>query len=101
MPNTIIVKAKAVNNLGTDVAFSAALALNDGTKDIAAKFSLTVSGSTIPMVGITQYGKLAGLVADDTTAFSVTATPLDGSSATTASTTVAAILAADIGDSLG
>lgn len=101
MPNTIIVKAKAVNNLGEDTAFSAALALTDGTKEIAAKFSLTVSGSTIPMVGITQYGKLAGLVSDDTTALTVTATPLDGSAATSASTTVAAILAADIGDSLG
>lgn len=100
MPNSIILKAKAVSELDEYSAFSVALALNDGTKDIAATFSIDSEAVTLPMIGVTEYGKLVGLVTDDSTAFTVTATPLDGSAATEADTTVADVIGADIGDSI-
>lgn len=102
MANSIILKSKAVTEVGTDIAFSVGLAMSDGTNEIAAKFSIDTDETTLPMIGITEYGKLVGLVASSSTStpFSVTATPLDGSSALEVDSTVAAVLAADPDESI-
>ena len=61
MANAIVLKAKSISKLDEYVAFSAALALYNGTKDIPATFSITTEEATLPMVGVTEYGKLVGL----------------------------------------
>lgn len=100
MANSVILKAKSVANLGTDVAFSAAIALNDGSKDIAATFSIETDEATLPMIGATEYGKIVGLVSDATTPFTVTATPLgdDGTNAIEVETTVGDLISANVGE---
>ena len=97
---SIILKAKSVSNLGDDLAFSAALALDDGSKEIPATFAIDTDDSTLPMIGITQYGKLVGLPSSESTPFTVTATPLDGSEATIVYTNVVDVIEADIGASI-
>lgn len=100
MANSIILKSKAVTEVGGYIAFSVGLALNDGSKDIPAKFSLNTVETTLPMIGISEYGKLVGLVSSDSEPFTVTATPLAGGAATEAYSTVADTIEAEVGASI-
>ena len=100
MANSIILKSKAVTKVDSYTAFSVGLALSDGTKEIPAKFSLDTDETTLPMIGITEYGKLVGLVSSDSEPFTVSATPLAGGVATEVDSTVSATINASIGASI-
>lgn len=100
MANSVILKSKAVTEVGGYIAFSVGLALSDGSKEIPAKFSLDTDETTLPMIGITEYGKLVGLVSSDSEPFTVTATALNGTTTEEVESNVAILLAADVGDSI-
>lgn len=100
MANSIILKSKAVTEVGGYIAFSVGLALSDGAKEIPAKFSLDTVETTLPMIGITEYGKLVGLVSSDSEPFSVSATPLAGGAATGVDSSVANTIGAEVGGSI-
>ena len=103
MANSIVLKAKAISTLDEYVAFSVALALNDGTKDIPATFSITTEEATLPMVGVTEYGKMVGFVsasAESATPITVNATDRSGA-VTTHEGTIEEILDTDIDSALG
>lgn len=79
MANSIVLKAKSISKLDEYVAFSAALALNNGTMDIPATFSITSAEDPMPMIGITEYGKLVGLYSTaDVPSITIKATGPDG-----------------------
>ena len=89
MANSIVLKAKAVSTLDEYVAFSVALALNNGTMDIPATFSITSAEDPLPMIGITEYGKLVGLFsAENAPTITIKATGPDGTVTTYNGTTV-------------
>lgn len=89
MANSIVLKAKAVSTLDEYVAFSVALALNNGTMDIPATFSITSEETSLPMVGITEYGKLVGLYsAEHVPSITIKATCPDGNVTTYTGTLV-------------
>lgn len=100
MANSIILKSKAVTEVGGYIAFSVGLALSDGSKEIPAKFSLDTDETTLPMIGITEYGKLVGLVSSDSEHLTVTATPIGSSVGTEVDSTVANTIEAEIGSSI-
>lgn len=101
MANSIVLKAKAISKLDEHVAFSVALALNNGTMDIPATFSITSEGANLPMVGITEYGKLVGLYsANDAPSITIKATGSDGN-VTTYNGTAAQILGTNPDGALG
>lgn len=101
MANSIVLKAKAVSTLDEHVAFSVALALNNGTMDIPATFSITSAEDPLPMIGITEYGKLVGLYsAKDVPSITIKATGHDGA-VITYNGTVAQILATNPDTALG
>ena len=100
MANSIILTSKAVTEVGGYIAFSVGLALIDGTKEIPAKFSLDTDETTLPMIGISDYGKLVGLVSSDSEPFTVSATPLAGGAATEVASSVADTIEAEVGASI-
>ena len=100
MANSIILKSKAVTEVGGYLAFSVGLALSDGSKEIPAKFSLDTDETTLPMIGISVYGKLVGLVSSDSEPFTVSATPLAGGAATEVNSSVSATVNASIGSGI-
>ena len=79
MANSIVLKAKSISTLDEYVAFSVALALNNGNMDIPATFSITSAEDPLPMIGITEYGKLVGLYStEDVPSITIKATGPDG-----------------------
>lgn len=106
MAKAIVLKGKAVAEITstlTGAEFS--VELQDSGVPVQATYSINLTSSgTKPMVGITSYGRITGVFgsSDLSTGLTVTAVPLgdDGTHATTAATTLTALLAADIGDSI-
>ena len=70
-------------------------------KPIPASFSIDYSGD-IPMAAITPYGMLVVLVssADLNKSLAITATPIDGSSATTVNKTILALIGSTVPSNL-
>ena len=71
-------------------------------KPIPASFSIDYSGDDIPIAAITPYGMLVMLVssADATKSLAITATPIDGSTATTVNKTIGALIGATVPSNL-
>lgn len=76
-----VVEDTVTNTIG-EASFAFKL-VDESLKEIPARFSLTSSESELPMAAITEYGMLIGLFthSDVTKLLTITATPLDGSSA--------------------
>lgn len=106
MAKAIVLKGKAVSEITstlTGAEFS--VELQDSGVPVQATYSIKLhSSGTIPMVGITSYGRITAMFSssDLSTSLDVMATPLgdDGTHKTTVATTLTDLLAADIGDSI-
>lgn len=85
MANIWIVGRSQSKNADGSVGLSIALELRDGEVKIPARFSIDTSDEALPIVGITEYGKLVTIIGegDATRTINITATPLDGGEAVT------------------
>lgn len=90
----VIDDSGATINGGASFAFE----LVDGTTKIPARFSIDSSASELPMAGITEYGMLLAALAltDASKSVTITATPLDGSAAVSATKTFGELIEATV-----
>ena len=106
MAKAITVKEIALCNITPDIiGFEIGLALEDSGVVTPATYEIDMtSGTTIAMVGITQYGRVTGQYTEATKTLSVdiTATPLgdDGTNKVVGTATLAELIALTVGDTI-
>ena len=104
MANSLFVKGNSFSLINEGlVGFETALVLLDeNDKEVQATWDIGVSGDTIPLIGITQYGRVTGMysVEEAELEITITATPLGGTAddAVDGTTTVGQLAEAGIGD---